>query len=402
MLDQMDDQYQMYKTLHAVGAGLDGDLHEFTITRDDTAIITIYHTIPFDLSDFNVTGADNKDTYISESMFQEIDIETNELLFQWRAIDHIPLSANLRGPGDRGRTLETAWDWFHINSVEKDPNGNYLISSRYAHALYYIDGRSGDIIWSLGGTSNDFADLSGGRATSLARQHHARWADNYTAITVFDNGDDIDPQLWRSRGMKVAVDTTNMTVKVLAEAYHPDNYTTYSQGSTQQLDNGNLLVGWGNTGAFTEFSSDGREVLCDWQYEALFSGENGTWDAGKVESYRVFLRQWKGYPQDVPVVAYVEDEKAFYVTWNGATELRHWRLEGRSDISANTESWELVSQFARAGFESNVTLGDEPYDMFRLTALDAYMETLGCWSVQLDGTVTVNENVLHEKMSMQY
>jgi len=382
----MDNQYQMYKTLHAVGAGLDGDLHEFTITQDDTAIITIYHTIPYDLSDFGVAGADTEKTYVSESMFQEIDIETNELLFQWRALDHISLNTNVRGPGDRGSALETAWDWFHINSVEKDPDGNYLISSRYTHALYHIDGQSGDIIWSLGGPTNNFTDLSDGRATSIARQHHARWVDNYTAITIFDNGDDIDPDTWRSRGLKVAINTTQMTAGVLAEAYHPSNYTTYSQGSTQQLENGNLLVGWGNTGAWTEFSSGGSEVLCDWQYEALFSGENGTWDAGKVESYRVALRQWKGYPQTVPVVAFVEDESEFYVTWNGATELRHWRLEGRTDAN-----WELVSQFARAGFESNVTIGDEPYDMFRLTALDINMEILGCWRVHLDGSVSVSK-----------
>jgi hypothetical protein len=32
--------------------------------------------------------------YIWDSLFQEIDIETNELLFQWRASDHYSMDEN--------------------------------------------------------------------------------------------------------------------------------------------------------------------------------------------------------------------------------------------------------------------------------------------------------------------
>jgi len=119
----MDKNYNMFRKLSAVGDSIDGDLHEFTITKDNTAIISIYSTIPYDLSEYNVTRADangtDHDAYINESMFQELDIETNELLFEWRATDHIPLSANYYGPHSKGRTFNDAWDWFHINSIEK-------------------------------------------------------------------------------------------------------------------------------------------------------------------------------------------------------------------------------------------------------------------------------------------
>jgi hypothetical protein len=32
------------------------------------------------------------------------------------------------------------YDPFHFNSVDKDELGNYLVSARYTHAVYYISG----------------------------------------------------------------------------------------------------------------------------------------------------------------------------------------------------------------------------------------------------------------------
>lgn len=395
----MDKNYNMFRKLSAVGDDLDGDLHEFTITKDNTAIISIYNTRPHDLSEFNITRAEpngtDVDAYINESMFQELDIETNELLFEWRATDHIPLSANYGGPHSSlstggGRTFDGAWDWFHINSIDKDDKGNYLVSSRYAHALFYIDGQSGDVLWQIGGKNNSFTDLSGGRATSIARQHHARWTDNYRSITVFDNGEEGPRNIWRSRGLKIAVDTNKMEVSVIADAYHPHNYTTISQGSAQQLDNGNLLVGWGNTGAFTEFSSDGKEVLCDWQFAALFAANHGGWSAGAAEAYRVYQKSWKGEPLQPPDVKFGTKESMLYVSWNGATELRQWRLEGSNDVSGDADAWKHVSQIEKQGFESNITVDADEYMGFRLTALDKNEESLGMWALNSTGISEVS------------
>lgn len=39
------------------------------------------------------------------------------------------------------------WDYFHINSVDKDAGGNYLISARDACAIHKINGTDGEIIW---------------------------------------------------------------------------------------------------------------------------------------------------------------------------------------------------------------------------------------------------------------
>lgn len=129
-----------------------------------------------------------------ETYFQEIDVATNTLLFQWRASDHVDLHDSFWVPGIRGLSQklqgtrkDDSWDYFHLNSVEKDHRGNYLISVRHYASIMYIDGKTGDVIWTLGGKKNDFNDPSG-EATKFAWQHHARWANsNLTSISVFDD-----------------------------------------------------------------------------------------------------------------------------------------------------------------------------------------------------------------------
>lgn len=292
-------------------------------------------------------------------------------------------------PSGEGITFDNAWDWFHINSVEKDGHGNYLASSRYAHALFYVDGVTSETIWQVGGKNNNFTDLSGGRVTNIARQHHARWADGSSAITVFDNGEKPKDDEPASRGLKFSIDQEAMTVDVMAEAYHPLGYFSASQGSVQQLDNGNLLVGWGYAPAFTEFSSDGTEVLCDTQFAGLHTGDNGTFTPGALESYRAYQYSWVGYPLDPPDVAFVTKEKKMYVSWNGATEVREWVLEGTNELGDQREDFKMIEKFERQGFESSVAVDNKAYGLYRLTALDKNGMSLGAWAVFSSGDVQV-------------
>ncbi|MGZ3387575.1 MAG: arylsulfotransferase family protein, partial [Isosphaeraceae bacterium] len=45
----------------------------------------------------------------------------------------------------------TPWDWFYINAIHLDTDGNLLISARLAWAVYKVNLRTGNIIWVLGG-----------------------------------------------------------------------------------------------------------------------------------------------------------------------------------------------------------------------------------------------------------
>ena len=57
---------------------IDGDLHEFRITEDGTALVTGYEITTADLSSL---GKSQKG-WIYDAVIQEIDIETGELIFQ--------------------------------------------------------------------------------------------------------------------------------------------------------------------------------------------------------------------------------------------------------------------------------------------------------------------------------
>lgn len=186
----MNSTYHSVWNVSSIGLKL-ADAHDIFLTPDCHAIITVYEPKPYELQDWHLE--DN--SWLLDSYLQEIDLATNELVFQWRASDHIDLHDSRWFPqiagwdhGWQGVNRDNAWDFFHINSVEKDWRGNYLLSARHTNALYYLDGITGAVKWTLGGKKNDFRDMSNGYATDFAWQHHARWADKeLTTISVFDD-----------------------------------------------------------------------------------------------------------------------------------------------------------------------------------------------------------------------
>lgn len=113
--------------------------------------MTTYEKIPADLSSLNGPAAG----WIYDGIVQEIDIGTGSLIFEWRASDHYQVSDTFLPINGKGRTSDTAFDFFHINSVDKDPQGNYYISARHTHTVTCINS-TGDVLWTLGGRSNNY------------------------------------------------------------------------------------------------------------------------------------------------------------------------------------------------------------------------------------------------------
>lgn len=342
-----------------------------------------------------------KDGFVFDNLFQELDLTTSPptLLFEWRASDHFRYADCFHKPNPalHDGTEDKAFDWFHINSIEKDPRGNYLISARYSNAITYISGRDGSIIWHLGGHNNSFYDLSAGHATNFKWQHHARWHAQGKQISLFDNAAYFDDHGSPARGMLVDIDESAMTAKLVHEYYHPDFYFAESQGSMQMLENGNAFVGWGNAPAWTEFDSNAVPV-CDVQFGALKWKED--FGQGAVMSYRTYRQKWKGWPVEMPKVAFKEG--LFYVSWNGATEVVTWTLEdsegsgllniGKPESARKERAWRKIADFPWQGFESSCTVETGLTDArahleYRLTAKDSSETVLGVWSVDTAGVV---------------
>ena len=125
------------------------DIHENTMTSDGTMLVTGYNVTQADLS--SVGGP--KNGWIADSLFYEIDVKTNEILFRWSALDHInqiPLEhvQPFYPVRDWGHNSSSPYGYFHINSVDKFQDGTYLISSRYYCSLFKI-AKDGSVDWTL-------------------------------------------------------------------------------------------------------------------------------------------------------------------------------------------------------------------------------------------------------------
>jgi hypothetical protein len=330
-----DSSYREIARMTA-GDGQRGDLHEFSITPQDTALLTRYVQTQADLSP--IGGP--KDGMVWEGIAQELDLETKEVLFEWRSLDYVGVEESYREPPqDPGTPL----DYYHINSIQIDFDGNWLISAKGTSAVYKVDRESGEILWRLGGKKSDFEMGPGTRTVS---QHDARRQSDGT-ITIFDNG--APPQVHeQSRGIVVDLDMGGMSAALVREYTHPQKLIATSQGNVQVMPNGNVFVGWGSSPFFSEYTKDG---------ELLFDAEF----LGSAQSYRAFRLPWTGHPIDDPAVAVEresDDKVTLYVSWNGATDVATWQVLGGPDPG----QLEPVGSAPKRGFETAVTVNTaEPY-----------------------------------------
>ncbi|TFK53441.1 hypothetical protein OE88DRAFT_1806391 [Heliocybe sulcata] len=378
------------------------DIHEFFIPRvtNRTALLSAYYAINTDLSEVGGTG----DDWLLECGFQEIDIATGNVLFSWNASDHVTYSDSYEGFWTDD-SESNPWDFFHMNSVDKDADGNYLVSSRLAfpalktrstlfngsgdifrhyHQIYKVDGSTGDIIWAMGGMNSDWDMCSD---CNYEWQHHARWRDNYTAISLFDNasnGDDNDEST--GRGMVLDLDTDNMSATLRTAFYPLQSHPIQSQGNTHLSTSGNWVLGWGSSPWISEYYPNGTMI-----YSAALGGQNLS--DGPVANYRAFKSTtWQGFPKAVPDIAI--DGTTVYASWNGATEVQMWEVVVGDSSAPRTLSSSVNA--SRSTFETTLTLpSNAPYIQVR--AYSGNSRVLGASAVlsSSNGTSAFDGRVHH-------
>lgn len=343
-----DDSYEEIKRLRA-GNGYEGDHHEFLITPRGTALITIYHETPHDLS---AAGGQAEDVVV-DGIAQELDVATGEVLFEWHSLEHVDVSESYY---ELTPDLEAPYDYFHINSIEEDGEDHLLISARRTSTVYKIERASGEVVWRLGGRRNDFEMGEGAR---FDFQHDARRHPDGT-ITLFDNRGEAMNEA--SRGIRLRLDEEAMTAELVAEYTIPeDPFATY-QANVQDLPNGTVFVGWGSAPYLSEHARGG-ELL----FEARFPEE--------VESYRAFRFPWKGFPSggpDLAVESGPENRTTLYASWNGATEVASWEVLTGSETGA----LKPAGSASRKGFETAITV-EAGGPLFAVRARDRAGQPLG-------------------------
>jgi len=347
-----DSSYRQIAVVRA-GNGYQPDLHEFQITPQDTALITVYDGILCNLSPVGgpAHGA------VADTLMQEIDLATGLVRYEWHSLDHVPLSDSYVSP--RPGSLKEPFDFFHINSVDVMRSGDFLIDARNTWAAYDVNRQTGQVRWRLGGKRSSFK-LGAGAGT--AYQHDAVEQPNGN-ITFFDNG--ATPKAHsQSRAIELALNTQAMTATLVRRDEHAPALLAGSQGSTQALPGGDWMVGWGQAPWFTEYGPTGQ-VLFDAHLPPSY------------ESYRVFRQPWSATPATPPAFALVRAGKraSVYASWNGATAVASWRvLAGSSRASLAP-----LASAPRSGFETAIGLAPPPAagSWLEVQALDASGAVLG-------------------------
>jgi hypothetical protein len=345
-----DNTYSLVATVQA-GNGYNADEHEFQLTPQNTALITIYNTVPYDLS--SIGGPANGS--VIEGIAQEIDVASGAVLLEWHSLDHVALTeSNMPVP----TTAATPYDYFHINSVKLDTDGNLLISSRNTSTVYKVNRTTGAVIWRLGGELSDYVM---GPGLPFAYQHDVEAVDSAT-LRIFDNESDGIPVLPASRVIWVSHNDTAMTATLLSSVQHPDGLSVLAEGSGQTLPNGDTFVDWGILGRYSEFDPNGN-LLFDVSMASGYS------------SYRGFRQPWVAAPVGGPTITVVANSNGTDTVdaiWNGATQVANWNVMG-GDSSG---SLVLLASAPWDGLITSVTVTTNVSDI-QVVGVDAMGNTLG-------------------------
>ena len=296
------------------GNGLAPDPHEFFLTPQGDAYIT---------ANSRVLVPGHKGEVI-DWVVQEVEIKTGLVLFEWHALDHVPLSASYAGPPDP----------FHLNSISLDRDGNLVVSMRNTSALYKIDHRTGRVWWTLGGRYSSFKM---GPGTRTSDQHDAVMQPDGT-VTVFDNSGG-PPFVHQSQGIHERLDMRTMTATLIRAYDHAPPLYSIFEGSVQMLGDGDAFLGWGGAPFISEYDPSGRQI-----FDAHFKAP--------IRSYRAFRFNWTGQPRTVPAVtasANPDGSTEIYTSWNGATAVAVWRVL----TGSAAHSLRPVATVPKAGFETD-------------------------------------------------
>lgn len=280
----LDTSYNVRHVVPVVEDGQGFDMHEFHIVDSGTRALVFYD------QDIHVTrersraiGFMRGNCTVRNNLFRELNVENGfEQLYSWSGEEQIglyessevektlyerctqvsrPEYIEINVKTDEGQY----WDYLHVNSLDKFPDGSYLMSSRHTDTIYKI-GRTGDIIWRFGGYTSDFQ-----ASFRFMRQHNARIIssnESHTILSFFDNATKApmtEATAIHSRGMIVELDTMArpMTARLLQDFPHPDGPNKFADGraNVQVLPNGNVWICWVDRLLSTEHTPDGLLIL---------------------------------------------------------------------------------------------------------------------------------------------
>ncbi|KAK4969785.1 hypothetical protein LTR42_009057 [Elasticomyces elasticus] len=366
----MDNSFRLTKSFTAPAEEIEINMHEWVVVEGGRSALYLTHvTRKLDISELEL---ENRTTgWVAIPGFREIELATGKTLFEWFSQGHVSLSETTALPPDEAGLAgaHPGWSWFHPNSVDKDPENNYLLSGRFMDTIYKI-GPDGQIVWRLGGKRSSFT-LDG---FNFSKQHDARFMSKegpIETISFFDNARAAHPGLnvsatsSTSSALIVALNTESMTATVVQRISRPDKRRTDLRGNYQTLPNGNSFVSWADNSYISEHGPDGKLLL------------EAQWQSTRFVTYRAYKFNFTAIPMESPVLkafVYGATPDTSTTAWNGATEVKEWRFYGERNVTTSVESPLLIGISPRDGFETEF-------------ASDGYQRLVYAEAVAKNGTV---------------
>lgn len=346
--------YQQIATVRA-GNGLQGvDLHEFLITPQGDAYIIAASPVHWP----------RYKRPLMDSVVQEIDIKTGLVLFEWHALDHVPLSESFFKKDGQTGLVD---DPYHLNSIALTSGGNLIVSMRNTWAEYEINHQTGAVMWTLGSNRSSF-HLGPGAQTAF--QHSFVPLSNDT-FTAFDDGAG-PPTIHRdSRGVVLALNTKKKTVTLVKQYEHSPPLHSIFEGNLQALPGGDVFSGWGSQPYFSEFTPSGKL-----DFDAHFTAP--------TTSYRAYRFPWSAQPTDAPALAASNSADGIatvYASWNGATDVSSWRVLAGTGPGA----LQTAGSVGKRGFETAIPV-HTGQPAFQVQALGSKGQVLSTSGVANIGT----------------
>lgn len=255
--------------------------HDIQWYPDNHVLLMAYDKQTIDMSQI-VPGGHPQAT-VKGFVLQELDAN-REVVFEWRSWDHF----NITDAVSTVILTNAVVDYCHGNSMERDTDGNIILSFRHLSEITKISRETGDIIWRMGGENNQFTFINDTGSPPFSYQHDARRTSAGTLL-LYNNANYLNPQ--RSNVKEYLLDEVNKTATLVWYYEHPDvnGQMVYGRasGNAQRLPNGNTLINWGNllltsSGLpnFTEVDSAGNIL---WEL---------SFDLPSWISYRAYRFEW--------------------------------------------------------------------------------------------------------------
>jgi hypothetical protein len=198
------------------------------------------------------------------------------LEWEWDMLDHFDVAESqypFRFFNHRPAPETGEVDLFHINSLDRLDDGDYVVSARHLDAVFRIDRATDEVDWILSSGPKDGVvvpnkngaprlEIIGDPLGGPRRSHDARFDEATNVLTLFDNRTNTGEPA-RAVAYQIDLDAgVDGTATLLWQIDEPFGRSSGGLGSLRVGDDGSRLITWGALQPmFNEFDANGELML---------------------------------------------------------------------------------------------------------------------------------------------